>query len=491
MANNTPTNGLPIANWSTANLATTLEAFQNKYQYWPELRNSMGQDILLTDLITLIKGNGDKFIPSESFDVFVENPPYRTMTIGATVSGGATNDSVITFTIADTDCDTYWNYYPRVHQSFIAGSAQFPVEMVITSITPNSGAAPTITAEKRYTTASTANTAWVPADFIKAGMTFALIPAVNAAQGTGATTGTKIGYKKETFYSMLFKDSLGWENAELARAHWDVLPSGGQLYAKELARMDANLDMAMEIASWVGQTTDNASWVQTTLSDGSSVSPPGTKGIWHHIKDNGYSLEFSNATDFTMDDFYEIAEYGESVGLPSGEWLFSHGGDLGRRIEKTCTSFITQATGSLNQMFTPDAGGGMKDLTVGYRHIIIGGQTFILHKNHTFSNPLILGLPGYGFNDAAAVFPLGNARTKEGFIPNVSLFYRGIDGYHERKRVFAPFLGVGGPRGMVGGPTVLEGDISKVHALTDWGLAFLESWRGVIVYNTSIVNNAA
>ena len=36
MANNTtPTNGLPIANWSTATLATTLEAFQNKYQYWP------------------------------------------------------------------------------------------------------------------------------------------------------------------------------------------------------------------------------------------------------------------------------------------------------------------------------------------------------------------------------------------------------------------------------------------------------------------------
>jgi hypothetical protein len=138
-------------------------------------------------------------------------------------------------------------------------------------------------------------------------------------------------------------------------------------------------------------------------------------------------------------------------------------------------------------MFTPDAGGGKKDLTVGFRHIQIGGQTIILQPNHTFSNPLAFGLEGYGINDAAAVFPLGQVYDgkSKSYIPNLSLFYRGIDGYHDRKRFFAPFLGVGGPRGMIGGPVTLEGDISKVHALTDWGLCFAEAWKGVRVINGS------
>ena len=99
----------------------------------------------------------------------------------------------------------------------------------------------------------------------------------------------------------------------------------------------------------------------------------------------------------------------------------------------------------------------------------------------------MMGLPDYGIKDAAAVFPLGmvsDAKSRS-MIPNLSLFYRGIDGYHDRKRFFAPFLGMGGPRGMIGGPVVLEGDVSKVHALTNWGLIFAEAWRGVRVINTS------
>lgn len=481
------TDNLPIAHYSSADVATTLEAFTNKPYVVPELRKSFGQGILTFDLIGLMK-NDNNFVGDTHWDVHEELPPFRTMTIGSTVSGGAATGDAITFDLAAGDVDQYYHYYPRAGQSFWAGSAQLMVEMVIHTVTAtglSTGA--TIVAYKKD---STANTTWHPADYIKAGQTFALSPAVNAGEGTAATTPTHTGYQEFTFYMQVLKDAIGWENAELARSKW-VEVEGGKIYNKELARMDTNLDAAMEAAIWFGTKTTNAALVQASAATGSNVAVTGTQGIWDWIGERGYDIDFTNTTDFTIEHFYELSEYGESVGLPSGTWLFSAGGDLMRRIEKSCKSYITNATGSLNELFTPDAGGGLKDLTVGFRSISLnaGGTKVILQPNHIFNNPYLFGISTYGIKDAAACFPLMDVNTKGGRVPNLSLKYRGLPGYGERKRCFAPFLGVGGPKGIIGGPTVLTGDLSTVHALVDFGVEYLEAWRGVRVFNTDITNS--
>jgi hypothetical protein len=167
--------------------------------------------------------------------------------------------------------------------------------------------------------------------------------------------------------------------------------------------------------------------------------------------------------------------------------MFDAGGTLLRRVEKSCKSYITNATGSLNEMFTPDVGGGMKDLTVGFRHIMIGGQTIVLKPNYIMNNPYLFGISTLGIKDAAAVYPIGMARDgKTGeMMPNIQLIYRGLGAFKDRKRVLAPFLGVGGPKGFFGTPIVLEGDISKIHSLVDFGLVYLDAWKGVRVVNTS------
>ena len=478
------TGGLPISHWTSADIATTLELFQNKPQIWPELRKSFGQGILTFDLIGTLKGS-EKVISSESYDVHEQNVPFKTMKTGTVTSGGGSAGVAIVFTLdsADLDNTTWENYYPRKGQSFWCGTAQDLVECYISDISVAAGSPDVVTITalpynilKRLDTYITGT-----------GQVFPLAPAVNAGQGTAATTPTHVGYSKYTYYTEILKDALGYENAEFAREKY-VEYEGIGLYNSEITRMDMNLDAAMEAKIMFGVANTNTAITQLSSATGLAVTVPGTQGLWSWLGDRGKDITYTDATDYTIEHFYQIAEYGETVGLPNSEWLFDSGGSLLRRIEKSCKSYITNATGSLNEMFTPDAGGGMKNLTMGFKHITIGGQTIILKPNYIMNNPYLFGITTLGLKDSAALYPLGNVREgKTGeMIPNISLVYRGLGAYKDRKRAIAPFIGMGGPKGMIGGPVVLTEDVTKVHALVDFGLVALEMWRGMRVYRTDV-----
>lgn len=479
------TDNLPVAQWTSAKIATTLEAFANKPQIVPQLRSSIGDGVYMFDIVTQLKGS-ESYVASESWTVHESLPKFRTMTIGDTVSGGATATDYIDFNLDVADVDSTYKYYPRVGSVFTVGSAQYPVQMYIFSVTPTGNTkGATIRAYVKDSTKHLA-ASWSPATYIKTGQTFAISPAVNAGQGTAATTPTHTGFQEFTFKTEILKDAVGWENAEFARERWVTL-DGGMIYTDEIARMDLNLDAAMEYATWFGQPTTNAGIVQTTLANADSVTVPGTKGIWQHIEERGYDLDFTNTTDFTVEHFYELNEYAETVGLGSGEWTLSGGGTLLRRIEKSCKAYITNATGSLTAQFTPDAGGGYSDLNVGFKSLFLSGQRTYLHPNSLFNNPLLFGISTYGLKDAAAVFPMGLVRENksQSMVPNVSYVYRGLGAFKNRKRAFGSYMGMGAPDY---GPVVLEGDISKVNAITEWGLQALEMWRGVRIFNTDITN---
>jgi len=482
------TDNKAIAHWTSQDIATTLEAFGNKPNIVPELRSSIGHGIYATDIISMLK-NDNNFVASNYWQAAEKNPIFRTMTVGAaeSISGGASAGASITFKLAAGDVDQYHNYYPRAGTRFIVGSAQNPRVFEIKTATATGDAeGATIVA---YQLNSTESTAIVPNAYIAAGKTFMLSPAVNSAPGANGTTPTHTGFTDYTFYTSILKDAKGWENGEFMRAKWFPVLEGQKMYSEDIMDIEKDLDMAMEVALWVGQKNTNTSnIVQTSQATGLAVASPGTVGVWNHILDRGYKLDFNNTTDFTIEHFYELAEYGESVGLPSGMWMFSHGGKLGRRIEKSAKGYFTNSTGSLSDMFLADAGGGYKNLLVGFKSIMIGGQTIALHPNSLFSNPLMLGISTYGFDDAAAAFPLMDVTTRDGRVPNLSLKYRGLGPNNNRKRAIAPFRGVGGPD--FAGPVVLEADVSKVHATTEFGVEFLEAWRGVVCYNTDVTNAA-
>lgn len=476
------TDNKAINHWRSADIATTLEAFANKPQIVPELRASIGHGIYVTDLVSMMK-NDNNFVASESWQAGERNPIFRTLTIGDTVSGGASAGASITFNLAAGDVDQYFHSYPRPGTRFIVGSAQNPREFEIKTVTPTGGTdGATCVA---YQVNSTEATAVVPNAYIGAGKTFMLKPAVNAPQGSAGTDPTLTGFTDYTFYTSVLKDAKGWENAEFARAKWFPVLEGQKMYSDEIANLDIDLDMAMEVALWVGAKNTNTSNLAYTNLVGRSAVNTGTVGVWNHILDRGYKLDFNNTTDFTIEHFYELAEYGESVGLPSGQWMFSHGGKLGRRIEKSCKGYFTNNTGSLTDMFLADAGGGYKNLNIGFKSIMVGHQNVVLHPNSLFSNPYMLGISTYGFDDAAAAFPMMDVTTRDGRVPNLSLKYRGLGNYN-RKRAIAAFRGTAGPD--FAGPVVLEGDITKIHATTEFGVEFLEAWRGVVCYNTDVTN---
>ena len=473
--------GKPVSRYTSADIATTSEVFRNRPQVWPELRQSYGQGILTTDIIGILRGS-EKVVSSESIEVHEKNAPFRTMKVGSVITGGATPGVWIEFTLDPGDLDSLQDYYPRKGQQFWVGSAKDLVSCVIDSISVVAGPPDTVTIK-----AFPRNVSKTLATYITPGMVFPLAPSVNAGQGTGPTDPTMIGHSKYTYYTEVLKDALGYENAEFARDKYDEYKGIG-MYNDDITRLDMNLDITMEAKCMFGEANTNTAITQTSVATGKQVQVPGTQGIWDWIQQRGKDITFTNATDFTIEHYYQIAEYGETIGLPNSTWLQDSGGDLLRRIERSCKGYITNATGSLNEMFTPDAGGGKKDLTIGFKHITIGSQTIILKSNYIMNNPYLFGIPTLGLKDAAALYPIGDVRDgkTDKMIPNLQLLYRGLAGYKDRKRVIAPYIGIGGPKGSIGGPILLDSDVTKVNALVDFGLVALEMYRGMRILRSDI-----
>jgi len=486
------TNGNIISHWTSADIATTAEVFRNTPQVLPGLRKSFGQGILTFDMVSSYKGS-EQFIAAPTFTANEELPPFRTMTIGTTISGGASTAAAISFDLdvtSDVSATPNFWYYPRKGQSFWVGASAQLVEMVIHSVTAlgNVNGATIVAYVKDSTAVSAATTpagTWHPDEYIRAGLTFALSPATSHGQGTAQTTPTTQMYQAFTYYMQVLKDAKGYENAEFARAKYDEYEGIG-LYNHDIAAMDTNLDASMELAMLFGNKTTNAALVDVSLATGLGVTVPGTQGMWDWIGERGYDLTFTDATDLTIDHFYLISEFAESVGLGAADWILDAGGTLLRRVEKSAISYITNATGSLSQMFTPDAGGGLKDLQVGFRSISInaGGTKIFLKPNWLMNNPL---LAPPNMKDAAFLYPMADTRDgKSGErVPNMELVYRGLGEFKDRKRMIAPFIGMGGPKGMIGGPVVLEGDVTKLNALVDFGFVFRDAWKSARLFNTT------
>lgn len=475
------TDHLPIQSYYDYGIMTTLEAFTNKPQVWPELRKSFGMGILDFDIIGTLKGS-TKTIASETYTVEEEMPPWRTLTIGAGSSVGTVPGGVATIKLAAGDIDQYGNYYPQVKQEVTLGSAEHKAVCVITAITPNSTTDVDLTVYPKDTAVT------LDATYIATGLTGTYAPAVNRSNESSAVSPTAHGWRYDTYYLETIKGAKAFGDSEFAREGW-VRPDGKNLWNKAVADLDMELDATMEMKIHTGEKNLNTSYIKdTSLASGSTSMPIyGTQGIWNWIKDRGTDVTFTSATDFPIEYFYKFAEYGETVGLIDGDWMFNAGGELLRRVEKSCRSYLINSTGTMSDMFLSAGQGGNQNLSVGFDSIRVGSQRFYLKKNHIFTNPYFLGaLPG--FNEAAEVFPLMEVRERksQSLVPNLHLVYRGL-GQYKRNRIMQEFAGMGGAlKQMVGTPITLTSDISQLHALVEFGVAFLEAWRGVRVYRTDI-----
>jgi hypothetical protein len=477
------TNNLPVQSFTDFSIITTLQAFANKPQIWPDLRKSYGMDIFDFDIINTLKGS-KKFIGSETYTVQEELPPFRTLTMGAGCGVGTVPGGVATIVLDANDLDAQNNYYPQPFQEITLGGASHKAVVTIMSIAGTGTSTVTLTVWPKDTSVT------LDATYIATGLHGAYGPAPTKGNESGPVLGTMSGYQEFTYYLQTTKSNKSFGDAEFARQKW-ITPQGKGMWSKAVRDLDMDLDAQMELSIHTGETNLNTSNIyDTSLATNSSIPIYGTEGIWNWLGSRGKDLTYTSASGFPIEYFYKISEFGESVGLFSGEWLFNAGNELLRTVEKSCKSYITQATGSLNELFTPNAGGGMKDLVTGFKSIQLnsGATKIILKSNHMFTNPYFLGqLPG--FTEAAEVFPLMNVREKKSgsLIPNLHMVYRGVDGYEDRERIVKAFGGMGGAlQRFAGAPTVLEGDISKYHALTEWGLAALEMWRGMRVFRSDI-----
>ena len=390
--------------------------------------------------------------------------------------------------LAAGDLDSMDNYYPQVGQQIQLGTAALPMLVYVTAIAVTPGSPDTVVLQvspmdvlKELTT-----------DYIASGKIGVYAPSPLMGVETDAVKGHVRGTQKFTKYLQVNKAAWHVGDATLAMEKW-VDVQGKGIWHRGIADMERDLDMTQEMIMYIGEeNSNNTPIVGTSGLTGSAVTIYGTKGIWNGIWDRGKKMPYTDATDWTMDTFYQVKEYAETVGLPSGEWMVDAGGRFLTRIEQNCKTYITGATGSLSELFTPLAGGGFKNLEVGFKHIMIGDQKFILKSNSLFNNPYFLGSPTLGFKDAAVIYPIGMTRdnVNGGFVPNLQLVYRGTEGYHQRKRNIEGFGGMGGAGKAFGGfPTVLEGDYTKVNALTERGVNFMEEWRGIIAYRTDAITS--
>lgn len=461
MLSNLPNlSGGAVANPTTYNIVTSEEAAQIFPEHVAELWLSYAPGLTMLDILTYGYENRSELVSAESWTAHVENFPIKTMTVGGNVSAAGGAGQTASFSLAVTDLTgSNYHYYPRTDQVCYVGSGANIKQCHIRSI---SQATSTVTvtiqpSDTNYT---------ITAADIAIGVVIPLGGVVKSPE-TAGTTPTKVGYDTYTFYAQVQKEAQGFGGMELARKHWYNI-DGKYFYDRDVMRKEFELRAGMAVSLYLGEQVTNTNVTNVSAVDSSNIQVNSNIGLWSWADIKGYDVTYNGTTGFTPTDLDAEGEYYRSVGVTSNQILKNCGNGYYVSVENGCKDYITGASGALNDLFTPAAGGGDKDLTIGFKSIKKNGFTYILHEDHVFNNPYLL--KSLMFNNCISV-PMTTVRDAKtgGYFPNLSIKYVGNSTYN-RKMVVGHLGGTDGFMSQnFGLPILNSNDANASHWLTHWG----------------------
>jgi len=444
-----------IAMPTTYNVVNTEELFTIMPEKVGDLYTSYAQGLTLFDTLTFALNGRSDLVSSESYESFIENYPIKTATVGSIDTQGTVAGGVAKFVLDAADLDSSNNYYIRERQTMFLQNASDASDIVMARVEDITAVGATVTVTIRPTLV----TVTLSSSYLYAGQ---VIPLGGMATGveTAGVTPTKVSYDHLTFYAQLFKEAQGFGGMELARKKWYNI-DGKYYYERDVLRKELELRAGMNAALILGQANSNTAIVDVSVADGSNVPVYTNIGLWDWGSQRGFDKSYSSTAGFLISDLDSIAEYYLSVGITSKDVLITMGNGLYSSMENNAKDFITGATGSLNQLFTPNAGDGDKNLEIGFKSIRKNGFNFYMHQDHTFNNPNLL--KNVMYNNGIAM-PLTDVRTKDGaYVPNLSVRYCGNKTYN-RKMVIGHLGGMDGFMNQaMGFPILNTGDYNQTH----------------------------
>ena len=276
----------------------------------------------------------------------------------------------------------------------------------------------------------------------------------NSGVGGGQPGPRRSGTTSSTFYTAITAETAeikGGVNAEklyrndLDKSGRNVLWSKAQVEAEFLHR--AGMDKEI----FLGQVNSNTSNLVVTDRDSASVAMRGTKGLWHHVEEDGMEQSYAAAYDLAY--FDQIKEYLRSQGVTDTAVAILAGSNLYKQIENTVLDYIKAYSGGSDLM----AGYGSVGATV--QEFKKNGITNQLCEVVSFDNANSYGVLDNYFRDAGLVIPrslatvsstgmdiadyYGNSAGDKVKIPNVVLGYLNNNG-ENRTRMIHRVAGVNG-----------------------------------------------
>jgi len=279
-----------------------------------------------------------------------------------------------------------------------------------------------------------------------------------AARSTGTTS--------DTFYSTITAESgeiVGGINAKETYRQTRDKSGNAVLFNKMQVETEFQVNAGMDKQLFLGQVNDNS---LTSVAKGSSTTATkGTKGLWHHVDDDGMELEYS--TEFSTDHFDSIKDYLRTQGVTDTEVSFLAGSSLLKNIENNVLSFIREYSGGSDLMKS------MNDVGANIRTFQKNGITNNLCELASFDNANTYGVMDDYFRNAGLIIPMSLATVKsDGInesagnkvkIPNVSIGYLNNNN-ENRERMVGFESGMNG----YGLPIVNEWDTVEYHIKSEY-----------------------
>ena len=440
---------------------------------------SYGPGLKTLDLLTFALEGRAELVPNYSQESFIENYPLNIMTIGAITSIGTVPGGVCSFTLSSDEITADFNIFPREGSQWIFGTADDYVEVRIPVggiVSSAGGTVQTITVRPNDITKT------LSATYMYAGA-IGSYAGISKAVGTGGVASTKKGYDHIYWYAQLFKEALGFDGMALASEVWWTDGSGKFMYNDRFADVEFLLRAGMNSQLWMGQLTTN-----TAMTEASSVNTAEsnqvytTEGVWTAAGLRGWDKGYDETAGFLVTDLDEVGEYQRSMGIGGDTLMFMLGNGLYQSAENNCVKYITNATGSLNYLFTP-TNGQDHDLTIGFKTIRKNGYNYAMIEEASFNNPKMLKNIMFS---SGCIVPVSTVKTKQGAeIPNLSVAYVGNSTYNRKMVVGMLSGGDGFGQQIFDYPQVTEIDGNRTLWLSHMMVRLAEAWKVVRVYPTS------
>jgi len=414
-------------------------------------------------------------VSARTFYGYEDNKYHRSVSVRANVGDpGAGNDQ--TFVLATADLDASNNFYLREGDVITIPSSEVQAHVYAIDVTTPS--APSVTLKPFRSTAN-----------IGALTAATVLPITNGAFGAGTDQpdGTVVGTVKDTFYTQIFKESVGVEGDQLAQENWFTHYDDGRnvkgYFTTGLLRAEYLAALKIDGAFTLGQARTNASLVVAAGVDGAGNNIQGTKGFVPHIRSGGSSLAYTSGS-FDIEDLRDIGTYLRTQFVNSGNVVVMSGVKLSNDINSAAKDYFVTDTGSsiMTQVGEGMFGGvqNMKGI-VNFKVINLGdGFNYYIYVMDNWSNPETFGVANLEFDKKGVIMPVSsfkdpNPMGKGAKVNNFNVRYRASkDGYSRKFEMWT----VGGAGG---GTYVTSIDSRNWYIRAELGLELYKTNQGLII----------